>query len=98
MPLEDLEKHLLAGLDDQQRGFSRQDDIEGADGQCRASLRYEKLFLLTEPRATSEAALLDIIQALHERGYRQLRRRMSFCGRVSFGSRESWLGSPATVK
>ena len=82
MSLEDLEKHLLAGLDDQQRGFSRQVDIEGADGQCRASLRYEKFFLATEPRATSEAALLDLIKALQEH----------------FGSLEPWIEYPDLVE
>ena len=94
MSREDLERHLLAGLDDQQRGFSRQVDIEGADGQCRASLRYEKFFLATEPRATSEAALLDLIQALQERGYRQLRSRLSFRGKEYFGSLEHWTEYP----
>ena len=94
MSLEDLEKHLLAGLDDQQRGFSRQVDIEGADGQCRASLRYEKFFLATEPRATSEVALLDLIKALQERGYRQLRSRLSFRGKEYFGSLEPWIEYP----
>jgi len=94
MSREDLERHLLAGLDDQQRGFSRQVDIEGADGQCRASLRYEKFFLATEPRATSEAALLDLIQALQERRYRQLRSRLSFRGKEYFGSLEPWTEYP----
>ncbi len=94
MPLEDLEKHLLAGLDEQQRGFSRQVDIEGADGQCRASLRYEKFFLATDPRATSEAALLDLIKGLQERGYRQLRSRLSFKGKEYFGSLEPWIEYP----
>ena len=82
------------GLDDQQRGFSRQVDIEDAEGQCRASLRYEKFFLATEPRATSEAALLDLIQALQERGYRQLRSRLSFRGKEYFGSLEAWIEYP----
>ncbi|MEP6601703.1 MAG: hypothetical protein ABJB49_07800 [Nitrospirota bacterium] len=94
MSLEDLEKHLLAGVDDQQRGFSRQVDIEGADGQCRASLRYEKFFLATDPRATSEAALLDLIKALQERRYRQLRSRLSFRGKEYFGSLEPWIEYP----
>jgi hypothetical protein len=94
MSREDLEKHLLAGLDEQQRGFSRQVDIEAGDGQCRASLRYEKFFLATEPRATSDAALLDLIQALQERGYRQLRSRLSFRGKEYFGSLEPWIEYP----
>ena len=94
MSLEDLEKHLLAGLDDQQRGFSRQVDIEDAEGQCRASLRYEKFFLATELRATSEVALLDLIKALQERGYRQLRSRLSFRGKEYFGSLEPWIEYP----
>jgi hypothetical protein len=94
MSLEDLEKHLLAGVDEQQRGFSRQVDIEGGDGQCRASLRYEKFFLATEPRATSEAAFLDLIKALQERGYRQLRSRLSFRGKEYFGSLEPWIEYP----
>jgi len=98
MSLEDLEKHLLAGLDDQQRGFSRQVDIEGADGQCRASLRYEKFFLATEPQATSEAALLDLIKALQGRGYRQLRSRLSFRGKEYFGSLEPWIEYPDLVE
>jgi hypothetical protein len=94
MSLEDLEKHLLAGLDEQQRGFSRQVDIEGAEGQCRASLRYEKFFLATELGATSEAALLDLIKGLQERGYRQLRSRLSFRGKEYFGSLEPWIEYP----
>ena len=94
MSVEDLEKHLLAGLDDQQRGFSRQVDIERGDGQCRASLRYEKFFLATEPHDTSEAALLDLIAALQGRGYRQLRSRLSFRGKEYFGSLEPWIEYP----
>ena len=98
MSLEDLEKHLLAGLDDQQRGFSRQVDIEDAEGQCRASLRYGKFFLATELRATSEVALLDLIKALQERGYRQLRSRLSFRGKEYLGSLEPWIEYPDIVE
>jgi hypothetical protein len=90
MAPEDCEKHLLAGLDDRQRGFSRQVDIESREGQYRASFRYEKLFLAAELQATNEAALVSLVQSLQTRGYRQLRSKLSFRGKDYCTGIEAW--------
>jgi hypothetical protein len=94
MPSEDTEKHLLAGVDERQRGFARQVDIESMEGQYRASLHYEKIFLASEGRATKEAALMEVIEALQKLGYRQLRSRLNFRGNQYLGGPESWLDYP----
>jgi RecB family exonuclease len=90
MSIEQSEKHLLAGLDDRRRGFSRQVEIEPAGEQYRASLQYEKLSVATECQATNEAALLELVHDLQRRGYRQLRSKLSFRGKDYCTGSELW--------
>ena len=94
-PLVDqqAEKHLLAGLDERERGFSRLIEIEPAAGEYRASFQYERTMIVSH-QATKEAALGELIQMLHARGYRQLRSRLSFRAEGYLGSRELWVDYP----
>ena len=91
---DDVEKHLLAGLDDQHRGFSRQIEIEAVTGSYCASLRYEKLFVASDLYPTREAAVLELVRLLHTRGYSQLRSRLSFRGTQYMGTLEPWVEYP----
>ena len=94
MSPDGIEKHLLSGLDQRQRGFSRQVEIEPEEGGYRASLQYEKLAVRSERRSTKEQALLELVQSLHASGYRQLRSRLNFRGGSYFGSLEPWFEYP----
>jgi hypothetical protein len=85
-----LEKHLLAGLDERERGFSRPVEIERREGAFRAIFRYETL-ALEGAGAGSAAALAAVVRLLQERGYRQLRTRLIFLGGAYLGSQELWV-------
>ena len=97
MALGEGERHLLSGVDDRHRGFSRQLDINGVEGGYRAALQYEKLCLASEACATKEEALLWLVKALHTLGYRQLRSRLNFRGGTYLGGLEAWIEYPDPV-
>ena len=94
MPIEETEKHLLSGLDDRRRGFSRQLNINRGEDGYSTTLQYEKLSLTSEGFGTTDQALVWVVEALHSRGYRQLRSRLSFRGAKYFGSLEAWIEYP----
>lgn len=85
-----LEKYLLAGMDERERGFSRQVELAQQDGVVRASFRYETL-VLERAGVDRAAALAEIIQSLQKRGYRQLRTRLTFLDGAYLGNRELWV-------
>ena len=87
---ESLEKHLLAGLDERERGFTRTVEIAGRERVFRATFRYEAL-VIESAGADSAAALDGMVRSLQERGYRQLRTRLTFLGDAYLGSREPWV-------
>ena len=89
-----LDKYLLAGLDDRERGFSRPVAFDQGSHQYRAILRYESTRIVTEPQATQDGALLALIQILHAQGYRQLKTQMSFRQGTYLGSQELWIEYP----
>lgn len=88
------EKHLLAGLDERERGFSRAVDVERREGVFRAVFRYETLVLESAGAASAAAALAELMRLLHERDYRQLRTRLTFLGGAYLGSQELWIEYP----
>lgn len=85
------EKHLLAGLDERQRGFSRQVEIEPEQGRYHAAFRYETTLVGSAPCGSQDQALKDLVQALQDRGYRQLRSRLTFRAGAYLGSLEPWV-------
>lgn len=94
MPGPIAEKHQLAGVDERDRGFNRLVEIEPIDGGCRATLRYEATLVMTPPCQTESTALDHLIGQLHDRGYRQLRSRLSFQGTAYLGTQKDWIEYP----
>ena len=82
--------YQVAGVDDLDRGFSRQAEIRYDDGHFQAIFRYEKFRLEPETQLTEQAALANLITKLQERGYTQLRTRLHFRGEQYLGNQEIW--------
>lgn len=87
-------KYQLAGVDDRERGFSRQADVRCVSGLYCAVLTYEALRLEVEGYATETAALSSLVRQLQERGYTQLQTRLHFQGDRYLGSQEFWVEYP----
>ena|SRR5438876_1900456 len=94
MANEAREKHLLAGLDQRARGFTRMVSIEQQAETFRASLQYETLLVVSADAASPAAALADLARRLHERGYAQLRSRLTFAEGAYLGSQGQWVEYP----
>ncbi|WP_447980582.1 hypothetical protein [Candidatus Nitrospira bockiana] len=86
-----IEQHQVAGLDERERGFNRQMNVEQVGDRVRAVLRYEKTLVETRPCGSTAEALEELIRMLRERGYRQLRSRLNFRAGAYLGSREAWI-------
>lgn len=89
-----MDQHRLAGLDARERGFSRPVEFELAEGGVRAILRYETTRVVTAARDTPGGALEELIHALHEQGYSQLRSQLSVRNGLYLGSQEPWIEYP----
>jgi len=88
MANEVREKHLLAGLDERARGFTRMVSVEQQAETFRASLQYETLLAVSADTDSPAAALADLARKLQGRGYTQLRSRLAFVGETYLGSQE----------
>lgn len=84
----------VAGLDDRDRGFSRQIHVIPREEGFQARLRYESLQIDVDPVPTEDQVLNSLIHVLHERGYRQLRTQRIFIGEQYLGSQELWVEYP----
>ncbi len=91
MANEVREKHLLAGLDERARGFTRIASVEQQAETFRASLQYETLLAVSADADSPAAALADLVRKLHGRGYTQLRSRLTFAGGTYLGTQEQWV-------
>jgi hypothetical protein len=91
MANEAHQKHLLAGVDERVRGFTRIVSVEQQAETFRASLQYETLLVVSAEADSPAAALADLARRLHERGYTQLRSRLTFAGGAYLGSQEQWV-------
>ena len=89
-----FEKYQLAGLDDRQRGFNREVHLDKENNSYRAALSYEKMRVTGEAADTTTSALSGLVQALHAKGYSQLRSRLIFRGVKYLGSQEPWIEYP----
>jgi len=84
----------IAGLDDLERGFNRQVEMNHLEGHYQANFRYEKLLLSANSQVTEAEALLNLIAQLHKKGYTQLRSRLHFRGDTYLGNQELWEEHP----
>lgn len=89
-----LERHELAGLDDRERGFSRMADLNPDTQGYVARLQYERAVVAGEPSDTPAGAVVHLVRALHARGFRQMRSRLSFKEDEYLGSQEPWVEYP----
>jgi len=88
MANEVREKHLLAGLDERARGFTRMVSVEQQAETFRASLQYETFLAVSADADSPAAALADLARKLQGSGYTQLRSRLAFVGETYLGSQE----------
>lgn len=91
---EIVEKHQVAGLDEKERGFNRQIDVERTEACYRAILRYEQTLVETAACDTSVQAVDELVRMLRDRGYTQLRSRLNFKGAAYLGTQEPWIEYP----
>jgi hypothetical protein len=91
---EIVEKYQVAGLDEKDRGFNRQIDVERSDGVYRAILRYEQTLVETAACDTSVQTVDELVRILRDRGYTQLRSRLNFKGAAYLGTQEPWIEYP----
>ncbi len=89
-----VEKHQVAGLDERQRGFNRQIDVERIDDGYRAILRYEQILVETATCDTSVHTVDELVRMLRDRGYTQLRSRINFKAAAYLGTQEPWIEYP----
>jgi hypothetical protein len=90
----DIHIYHVAGLDDRERGFSRQIHVIPREGGFQARLRYEALQIEVDPVPTEDQALKTLIHVLHEKGYRELRTQRIFTGEQYLGNQELWVEYP----
>jgi len=86
--------YQLSGVDDRERGFSRQVEVSSTQGLYCAVLRYETVKVTGDPSANDEAALQELIHRLQGQGYTQLRTQLIFRGTHYLGSQEMWVDYP----
>ncbi len=86
--------YQLSGVDDHERGFTRQIEVSFSQGLFQAMLRYEHLKVAGAPCVDEETALQALIQRLQGRGYTQLRTQLIFRGAHYLGSQEMWVDYP----
>ena len=94
MTRELVSKYQLSGVDERDRGFSRQITLKLVNGQYVAVLRYEQTFLETNVHKDESLALKDLIQNLHQIGYTQLQTQRSFSGDTYLGTQETCVEYP----
>ena len=93
-PTQETNTYQLAGVDDRERGFTRQVIASTLDGVSRAVIRYEALRIEGAPGETEETALRNLIHTLQQQGYTQLRSQLIFQGDRYLGSQELWVEYP----
>lgn len=94
MTRELVSKYQLSGVDERDRGFSRQITLKLVNGQYVAVLRYEQMFIETNVHKDESLALKDLIQNLHQIGYTQLQTQRSFSGDTYLGTQEACIEYP----
>ncbi len=96
MSTSDIQPNIyqLSGLDDRERGFTRQVECRCLETGYQALLRYERVKVEGHSDTDDSHAIQDLIKALQERGYTQLRSQLIFRGKSYLGSQELWVDYP----
>ena len=89
-----MDIYQLSGLDERERGFTRQVECTYEKEKYHVLLRYEHL-IINEQSATNESsAIQNLVATLQQRGYTQLRSQLIFRGKNYLGSQELWVDYP----
>ncbi|MCA9470701.1 MAG: hypothetical protein MRJ96_03575 [Nitrospirales bacterium] len=86
--------YQLSGLDDRERGFTRQVESRLLDGTYHVVLRYERMRFDEESLTDENSALQRLIKTLQKLGYTQLRSQLIFQGEAYLGTQELWIEYP----
>ena len=88
----------LSGLDERERGFTRQVECTCHENEYHVCLRYERVKVEGHSQKDESSALQNLIDTLQEKGYTQLRSQLIFCGETYLGSQELWVNYPDTER
>lgn len=86
--------YQLSGLDEQERGFTRQVECICHEHEYEVILRYERIKVEGQSQIDEQSALQNLIEILHKSGYTQLRSQLIFQGKAYLGSQELWVDYP----
>ena len=94
IPAHQPNVYQLSGLDDRERGFTRQVTCLYRDEAYYAALQYERVKIEEHSTIDESSALLNVITTLQTCGYTQLRSQLIFRGETYLGSEEFWVDYP----
>ena len=82
--------YQITGLDDRERGFTRQVELSEQGGTFLAVFRYEKNRVEIEGQDSEASSLVALISQLQGQGYTQLQTRLLFKQETYLGTQELW--------
>ena len=83
--------YQLSGLDECERGFTRQVECIHQENDNHVVFRYERVKVEGRSPTNESSALQNLISALQAQGYTQLRSQLIFRGKTYLGSQEFWV-------
>ena len=86
--------YQLSGLDERERGFTRQVECLHQENTYQVIFRYERVKVEGCSPTDEASALQSLIKTLHATGYTQLRSQYIFQGETYLGSQELWVDYP----
>ncbi len=89
-----IKVYQLSGLDERERGFTRQVECTFNENLYHVVLRYERVNVEGSSPMNETSALQNLVEILHTSGYTQLRSQLIFQGKTYLGSQELWVDYP----
>jgi len=86
--------YQLSGLDERERGFTRQIECTYDQEEYHAILRYERIKVQAHSATNESSVIQNMIKTLQDQGYTQLRSQLIFRGESYLGSQELWVDYP----
>ena len=86
--------YQLSGLDDRERGFTRQVECSSHETVYQTVMRYERIRAEGTSQVNEATALRELVHGLQQKGYTQLRSQLIFKGEAYLGSQELWVDYP----
>ncbi len=86
--------YQLSGLDERERGFTRQVECIHQGNEYHVVFRYERVKVEGRSPINESVALQSLVKTLHATGYSQLRSQFIFQRDKYLGSQELWVDYP----